>query len=155
MLHNPKCQTERYTWYLQWLQQTEFDANDPDNANLIELQKLIGSNHMALKREDWPQAANQEAVYFKPPGRAVVDRLVYTKRRWKAAVAPQGAMIKLSSRATPAGPSWSDSGQQLVMALRIWMRRLCDREELMHGMYGELIAAPIPKCASSPHKTYS
>lgn len=130
---------------VQWLQHTEFDANDPDNANLIELQRLIGSKQVPLKHEDWLQSASQNAVYFKPPGRAVLDRLVYSKRRWKAAFAPQGAASTLTSRANLVGSSWADSGQQLVMALRIWMRRLCDREQLVHGMHGELMAAPIPR----------
>ena len=130
---------------VQWLQHTEFDANDPDNANLIELQRLVGSKQVPLKHKGWFQSTNQAAVYFRPPGRAVVDRLVCSKRRWKAAVAPQGAGTKITSRTNLAGSSWADSGQQLVMALRIWLRRLCDREQLAHGMHSELMAAPSPR----------
>jgi hypothetical protein len=137
--------TFRILYCLQWLQHTEFDANDPDNANLIELQRLVGSKQVPVKSEAWLRTTNQNAVYFRPPGRAVLDRLVYYKRRWKATVVPQGAISKLASRTNFVGSQWADSGQQLVMALRIWMRRLCDREQLVHGMHSELMAAPAPR----------
>jgi hypothetical protein len=130
---------------LQWLQNTEFDVNDPDNANLVELQRLVSSKQAPVKREDWLRTTNQDAIYFRPPGRTVLDRLVYYKRRWKANIAPQGTIGKLASCTNRVGYQWADSGQQLVMALRIWTRRLSDREQLVHGMHSELMAAPVPR----------
>lgn len=143
---------------MQWLQSADLDPNDPDNASLMELRRLLDSTQVHLDQEPRFRLRGRDASYMAPPRRGARDRQLRCKTRW----ADSGPCSP--SRRRPAGGAGGggggreaarpqgrgDGGQQLASALRIWQRRLGDQLDLQRGLQAELASAPPPPCAPEP-----
>lgn len=137
---------------MQWLQDADIDPNDPNNASLVELRRLLDSTQVHLAQQPCFRLRARDSSYMAPPRRGARERQAQTRSRWGATSAR--SPCKRASPAQDAGggdvarpKSRMEGGQQLVIALRIWQRRLYDQLTVQRGLQAELASAPPPPCA--------
>lgn len=137
---------------LQWLQDADLDPNDPDNASLVELRRLLDSTQVHLQQQPRFRLRMRDASYMAPPQRGARERQAHARSRWGTTTARSPA--RKAAGASDAGPGTEvarpkgrvEGGQQLVIALRIWQRRLYDQLTVQQALQAELASAPPRPC---------
>lgn len=151
--HEKSIDAEALRVVLQWLQDADLDPNDPDNASLVELRRLLDSTQVHLQQQPRFRLRTRDASYMAPPRRGARERQAHTRTRWGTASARSPTRKAVGALDAAAGADVArpkgrmEGGQQLVVALRIWQRRLYDQLAVQQGLQVELASAPPPPCA--------
>lgn len=130
---------------MQWIQDADLDPNDPANSSLVELRRLLGSTQVNLEEQPRFRLRARDASYMAPPRRGARERQALSRARWGGTGA--GSPSKQPADVdTPRPKGRPEGGQQLVISLRIWQRRLHDQLSMERGLQAELASAPPPPC---------
>jgi hypothetical protein len=134
--------------FLQWLQGTKLDPNDPDHIELLELQKLAQLADVSHPGSG-PFAVNtHNAAHLRPSSHSHKEKLARWRSRWQVATAVGGMGALLLRGMATGGAGGAPpvqagvEGQQLMLALRIRSAKMHEHALLVRSMQAELALAP-------------